>query len=771
MFGLSFGLATFILIGLYIQYEYSWDKFHTKYERIYRLQPIAHMADGDKHWNQIGYPVGKAIKDNYPELEEVVVTRPVWGEYLSSSEKLTFHEDHGQYVDPTFFDIFTVEFIEGSAENALTEPYSIVLTESLRDKYFGKGPAMGKFIKAKNRYDLKVTGIIKDFPENSSFEMDYMSPIELLEIDDGWKLQEQWDNTSYYTYVLINEHATIENVNEKIKTFLINNEHFKDIPTKYTVWLNPLASIHLLPDPSEKGLLIIVYLYAGIAIFALLIACINFMNLTTAYSVSRAKEIGIKKVVGSSRFALSQQFLFESVFVALISMHIAFILAEFALPFFNNIVSRELEISFSDNWQFILFIILISVLTGIISGTYPAFYMSKFKPAKALKNISAISNSKSPLRRSLVTFQFTISSILILSTFVIYKQFIFMQNKELGFDREMVVYAQIGAEDKNDSRKFDIVQSKLNEVSEIKSASVSWTIPFHDNSFSNISWEGAQPGETISAKYNYIGYDYVETYGLKILEGRNFSRDLASDAEEACIINETSVRTFGWDNPLGKKVTFWDKEYRVVGVVKDFHPFSVFQKIPPCIFRPHSENINQGMWHSVKLSSGADILEVKEKITGIYKEFFPNTHFDFQFLGDDVDDTAMVIYNGIVRTFLFFSLITILIAAVGMFGLVAFATKSRTKEIGIRKIHGASAGQIFMLLAREFVVLIIIAILLSWPTGIVFKSIDPAAYKAETEIWEYLFTGILVFIITFFTISYHTRKASRQNPTEALRYE
>lgn len=771
IFGLSFGLTTFILIALFVQYEFSFDKFHEKHDRIYQMQLIAHMADGDQYWSQNGYPVGHAINDKYSEIENVAVTRPVWGEYLSSSEELTFFEDDGQYVDPSFLDIFSIEFIEGTKVNALKEPYSIVLTESLKNKYFGDGPGFGKFIKAGTKNELKVTGVIKDFPNNSSIAMTYLAPIKLLEINDGWKLQDQWDNISYFTFALLHRHTSKEAANKKIGDFLKNEEHFKDIPTKYTVWLNPLASLHLLQDPSQRGLLIIVYLYAGVALFALIIACINFMNLTTAYSVTRAKEIGIKKVVGSSRFALTKQFLFESVFVALVSMHIAFILAEFALPIFTAIVARPLEIKYFDNWPFILFITGVSIFTGIISGVYPAFYLSKFSPSKALKSMTIFSNTRSPLRRVLVTFQFVMSSILILSTIVIYKQFDFMKNKALGFDKELVMYSKIVSGKKENSRKLEIIRTRIEQLPEVKRITVSSNIPFHGSSGSNITWEGALPDETINSRWNFIGYDYLDTYGLDLVAGRNFSKDLSSDHEEAILINETAVQTFGWENPLGKKVEFWDKEYEVVGIVKDFHPFSVFRRIPPFIMRLHNENIDEDTYHSVKIAAGVHILEAKANITAVYQEFFPDSLFDFKYYGDEMDDTISVIYNGIVKTFLFFSLITISIAVVGMFGLVAFTTKARTKEIGIRKVHGASISQVFTLLAKEFVFIIIIAVILSFPAGIGFKSIDPAAYKSEASIWEYVITGILVIVVTLLTITFHTRKASKQNPAEALRYE
>ena len=263
----------------------------------------------------------------------------------------------------------------------------------------------------------------------------------------------------------------------------------------------------------------------------------------------------------------------------------------------------------------------------------------------------------------------------------------------------------------------------------------------------------------------------MDTYGLTITEGRNFSREIPSDSSNAILINETAVRTFGWEDPLGKKVNFWDKDYEVVGIVKDFHPFSVFQRIPPFVFRLHDENIDTGTQHTVRIASTSNILETKAKINAVYKDVFPNTLFDFKYYGSEVDDTISVIYNGIVKTFLFFSLLTISIAVVGMFGLVAFSTRSRTKEIGIRKVHGASSRQVFVLLAREFVIIIIIAILLSFPAGIGFRSIDPAAYKADLTIWEYVYTALTVIIVTALTISIHTRKASRQNPAQALRYE
>jgi putative ABC transport system permease protein len=363
------------------------------------------------------------------------------------------------------------------------------------------------------------------------------------------------------------------------------------------------------------------------------------------------------------------------------------------------------------------------------------------------------------------------SSILILSTLVIYKQFSFMKNKELGFDKDQIFFSFIGPEKREDSRKLDLILTRLDEIPGIQTASASYNMPFMGSQGSNVTWEGAQPDETVNSRYNFVSHDYFETFGLDIVEGRAFSKEFTSDIHESCIINETAVKTYGWDNPIGKKVTFWDKEYVVVGVVKDFHPFSVFQRIPPFLFRLHTENIDENLMHAVRITSGMDIREAKLQIMQVYKEFFPNALFEFNFLGDHQDEVTMEIYQGILSTFLFFSIITIAIAIVGMIGLVAFSTRSRTKEIGIRKVHGASSGQIFRLLVKEFILLIVIAVFIAFPAGIGFKSVDPAAYKANTQVWEYLATALSVLIITLLTISFHTSRASKQNPSEALRYE
>ncbi|MFC2125541.1 ABC transporter permease [Bacteroidota bacterium] len=763
--GMAIGLTTFILISLYVQNEYDYDKHNEHFDRIYRIHPIAHMKDNDEYWMQVFFPLGQKLEDDFPEIVESVTTRPVWGEFLSSSEDRTYYEDYGYFVENSFFDIFTVEFIEGDRQNSLSEPNSIVLTETLAKKYFPDESPIGKIITSRNKYPYKVTAVIKDFPDTNFERIEYLVNIRTIETVDGWEI-DVWDNWSFYTYFLLEENANHEETNQKIASYI--NDNRPDWPTKYTLYLHPMADFHLLPDNENKGYLIIVILYSSIGIFALLVACINFMNLTTAYSMNRAKEIGIKKVVGGRKSSLVKQFLIESILISFIAIHLAFILSELALPAFNLIVEKNLDIQYLDNWQFVVFIYLIGIISGILAGIYPSFVLSSYKPTIVLKG-SNQKSGKSLLRRFLVTFQFIISSILILSTLLVLKQFNFMKNKEMGFNKDHVFYAVIQNEITDQKKDFEPLRQRLIEHSGILDASISMHVPFWGSSGTNISWEGALEGERINIRINRVSHDYISLYGIEVIQGRDFSKDIQSDHDGAVLINETALDIFGWDDPIGKKIN--GDEYEVIGVIKDFHRQSVYNKIDPLLLVLHDGDMSRHDMYSVRFDGNQGIPEMRNLISKELKEVHPNSIFELIILSDNMDSETLNIYQGIVETFGFFSIITIMIAAVGMFGLVAFSTKMRTKEIGIRKVHGASSKNIFLILAKEFIFLIIIANVIAWPLGTGITVIDPAAYKVGIGIWEYILTGSFVLIISFSTIFYHTRKASIESPINALRYE
>jgi putative ABC transport system permease protein len=764
--GLAIGLTTFILITLYIQYEYSFDRFHENYNHIYRVEQIAHLADKDDYWTSTVYPMGEELARSYPEIDNAVVIRDVWGEYLSSSDELTFYEENGLYAQNSLFQIFSLKFLEGNPETALKDPFSMVLTESLAEKYFPKGNAVGKLITARNRFAYQITGVIEDIPENSEFEyVDYISSISSLEPVEGWTL-DNWGNYSYFTYILLNPNSDPAKLEKKIYNFL--DEHKEDKSTSITLWLLPFSKVHLDPDPENKGIITIIYLYSSVAIFALLIACINFINLTTAYSVSRAREIGVKKVVGSSRRNLIFQFLTESILFSVIATQAGFILSEFSLPYFNRIVNRTLDIQYIENWQFVVFILAVTLMVGLLAGVYPAFYLSGFKPASVLKATREISGRKNIFRKILVTFQFTISAMLILSTILVFRQLNYMKNKDMGFDKSGILFLTIDAERKENSRSFSTIRNQLIAHPDILNATISFTIPFHGHTGSNYNWEGGDPDEKVNVGRNHVGVNFIDTYGIEIIKGRNFSWEFATDSIEACVINEKAVKIFGWDNPIGKRIH--NNQYTVVGVVKDFHPYVPFNEIPPFVMFAHSYRIDQFNTYSIRYSEGADLEDIRKYINEVFKSYFPDTLFETKDLTDNLGE-PYTIYQGVISTFGFFSVVTILISAVGLFGLVAYITSSRTKEIGIRKVHGASFTQIFLILARDFIVIILIAVLISMPLGSIIRTLDPAYYKVPLEYWEYGLTALLVIFISLFTISFHTWKAARGNPVEALRYE
>ncbi len=765
--GLAIGFTTFILIALFVQYEYSYDKFHENLERIYRVEEMAHLADGDQFLSQTCFPVASHFKAEFPEVEDAVVTRPVWGDYLSSSEKLTFFEPDGLYSSNELFNIFSIEFIEGNMASALIEPASIVLTEELARKYFPDGNAMGQMIMIRNEFPFKVTGVVKEMPENSTLQPSYICSINGLNTIDGIVLEDNWNNYSYYTYILLHAGSAVDEFESKISEYMLD----KDEKTKGTMMLRPYSIIHLKPS-NIGGMYLLVALYSMVAGLALLIAAINFINLITAYAETRGKEIGIKKVVGGRRLSLFLQFIIESITLSLISVFIAILLSEISLPLFNRIVDRQLDIRYIQNLEFILFIIGMAIVIGFLSGLYPALYLSSFKPARFLRLSNSGTGGKPYLRRTLVVVQFVVATFMILTTIMIYRQFMYHEKKELGFTKENILFSWIKINVESGNRHFDMIRDKLISEPDIKNACISSDIPFNGTSGTNISWEGAYEGEQLNIRRSWINYDYIDLYGINIVRGRNFSRDFISDQDEGCIINETALRSFGWKDPIGKIITdISGKEYQVTGVVNDHHLYTTILKIPPSMMLLHDGYTQGSHVYSFKISGEKELVQIKEKITAIFREHYPDALFDLHLLEDNLDYESLKVYKGMANTIGFFSMITIIIGVVGLLGLVAYSTKRKTKEIGIRKIHGATPRQIFNLLAREFIMLLIIANIIALPLGAVNKIMDPAEIKVESSVWEYLIAAGIIIIFALITISYHTIVASVKNPADSLRYE
>ncbi len=765
--GLSIGLTTFILIALLVQYENNFDKFHNKLDRIYRIEEIAHMTDGDQLWSQTCYPIAENFKTEFPEIEDAVVTRPVWGDYLSSSEKLTFFEPDGLYASNALFNIFTFEFIEGNMASALIEPSSIVLTEELARKYFPDGKAIGQMVTIRKQFPFKVTGIIRKLPDQSTLQPSYICSIEGLNRIDKVGLEDNWNNYSYHTYVLLQEESQAINFESKIADYMLD----KDEKTKGTMQLRPFSIIHMRPS-NIGGMYLLVALYSMVAGLALFIAAINFINLITAYAETRGKEIGIKKVLGGRRTTLFFQFIIETVTLSLISVFLAFLLSEISLPLFNRIVDRQLDIQYIQNIEFVLIIVGVALIIGFLAGIYPALYMSSFKPIRFLRTTNTGTGGRSYLRKSLVVIQFVVATFLILTTIMIYRQFTFHEKKELGFTKENILFSWIKINQESGDIDFDLIREKLISETEIMHACISSAIPFNGTSGTIVNWEGAYEGEQLNVRRSYVHYDYIDVFNLNVVKGRNFSRQIISDQEKGCIINETAAGHFGWADPIGKRITdIGGQEYRVIGMVNDHHLYTTMLKIPPSILLLHNGSTIGNHVYSIKISEGKDFSQITDKVKSIYKEFYPDAFFDLHLLKDNMDYESLKVYKGMANTIGFFSIITIGIGVIGLLGLVAYTTKRKTKEIGIRKIHGATTGEIFNLLAKEFILLLIIANIIALPLGAVNKIMDPAEIKVESSPWEYLLAAGIILFVAFITISYHTISASIQNPSKSLRYE
>ena len=765
--GLAVGMAAFIMIALYVKYEYTWDRFHENFNRIYRIQQIVSLADGTQFWTQTPYPLAQKLMAEFPEFEETTEVREIWGELLSTSEKQTFFEKEGYYANPAIFKILSFQFLLGSPETALEEPFSVVLTRELAEKYFGNQNPLGQEIHSSENKDLKVTAVIEDLPENSHIRPTYLVSFNTFKSRYGEAGLTNWHNNSFRTYALLKKNVDSKQVNTKIKHTLDsiiekNNKH---------LYLKPLSELHLTPNESGDFNSTLFY-FSAIAFFILVLASINSINLTTAQASLRIKEISVRKVVGSSRLSLVKQFLGESVLLSMLALGISFFLVEIFLPAFNSFIDRKLTVNLGSNWPFVLGLALFFIIVGILAGIYPALYLSGFNPIALLKgNLAIFSNkaqisSKGRLRKILIGFQFNVSIVLIGTTLFVNNQIDFMKKKDLGFKHDNLLLCSIPNVDSNTN--FTKLRTILLANADIQDVALSSNAPFHGNDGWFINWEGAGADQKILSRVNWVDPHFIDTYQMKIKMGRNFSETYLTD-EHACLINETAVRTFGWEDPLGKRII--DNKYTVIGVVQDFHPYSVHERIPPYILFLHSEKLSRFDQVSIKLTS-TNIPNSLQFIRSTLTEFFPQTLFRMKFFDEGYfEGKAFRVWEGVGKTFSFFTILAIIIATIGLFGLVSFAVQRRTKEIGIRKVLGASVVGVLTLISKEYLALLTIASILALPLGYLVTQTTPGAYKYQMQLIDHLLPIIACYVIAFLTAAHQSIRAATANPVDSLRYE
>ena len=766
---LVIGFAVFILFSELISHELNYDKFNLNYDKIYRVQTR----------QEDSYPINFCtyspaafrfhLMADVPEVEKVLLMCEVSGGAKGSGQFFTLpdgsqlYELNGYWSENSIFDIFTINLKEGNKNNALTEPGTIALSETLSKKLFPEGNALGKQVIVGKRFPVTVSAVYEDFPQNSNLKATYlvsMATYPVLSGDLGYG--ENWTNIEFDNYVLLKKGADPNLVNAKIKDAFKDVKNFK----KSSPYLHPLSKLHISPN-SQPDMIIGLGILSLAAILILILSCVNYVNLSLANSTQRSTEIGIKKVIGSSKKLIATQFMAETILHTLFATLLALFVAQASFPLLNRILNKNLDFSLWNNPQLLVFIFLVSLLVGVLSGLYPSLVISAYNPVKVLKGKIFNNGSNSiSIKKILVATQFSISLFMLIVSFILFNHVNFILNKDLGFDSKNILYTEINP---RDQMPFETVKTRMLQHPEIADISFSSTIPFVGNIGGYVTWEGAAPDEKEMISRNYVNYDFIPTYNLKMAYGRNFSKEYPAD-NKACIINETATKVFGWSDPIGKQIYMYGTAIPVIGVVKDFHPFSVHNPIPTYIMFLNNNVISGSTLLTVRFTG--DEQKAKSLVTSEMNNIFPNDPFEFKDFGVAFYlDEAIEFWQSMKRMFMFFAVVTLLISTIGLFGLILFTVKRRTKEIGVRKVLGSSVASVYWQLASEIIGMIGFAILVGCPAAIYIYKTMPGAYKEPLSVTEFVVSILLVSCIAFLTISYHVIKIAISNPVEALRYE
>lgn len=781
--GLAVGMASCILILLYVRDELSYDRHHEHAEQIYRVTREWFNSDGSTslHLGHVAPPIGPLLKNDFPDILQMARINS-GGNPLLRYQDQVFQEERFYFADPNIFEIFTLPLLHGDPKQALAGPNSVVLTPAMAKKYFGSAEPLGKVINFNQQVDLKVTGVMQEIPANSHFHFDFLGSLKLPEQIFGEREFKNWSSNNYATYLLFSKNYSTANFLQAIPAFI--GRHHPDgekaIP-QTTLHLQRLTDIHLHSQLDSEieanGNMMYVYIFAAIAVFLLLIACINFMNLATARSANRAREVGLRKVVGAERQQLIKQFLGETVVLAFIALLLAVVFVELALPQFNAFAGKELALR-SQSALFIFGSLLgVALFVGIVAGSYPAFFLSHFQPVAVLKG-QKIGSTKSRFRSMLVVFQFAISIILIVGMGVVYNQLEYCRTKNLGLNKEHIVVLPVSAGEEI-ARRYPDMRNQLLQHPHIAGVAASKRVPsgrLLDSSGGRLlDGEKSTPLEFRIANVR-VDHNFIPTYGMQMAAGRNFSTAFPTDSTEAFILNETAVKKIGWAAPetaVDKPFEYGNRQGRIIGVVKDFNYESLHQPITPIVMLIAPSSFNTV---SVKIRANrpADLAATLDFLKQKWQEYRPDFPFQYSFL-DERYERLYQSEHRLGQIFGTFSLLAVFIACLGLFGLASYTAEQRTKEIGIRKVLGASVGNIVLLLSKEFTRLVTVATFVSWPLAYYAMNrwLQEFAYRINLhqQSGTFLLAAALALAIALLTVSFQSIKAALGNPIKALRYE
>jgi putative ABC transport system permease protein len=783
VFGLGLGIACCLLIFMFVHDELSYDNYHTKKERIYRLThgeatgPKAEDAFAYPPWVWGNAPIGPALKNYFPEVDKVVQFSGRSDILLTYEDKM-YQEDGVFFMDSTAFDVFSWKLLKGNPKTALAAPYSIVLTETTARKYFGDEDPIGKTLKGSesagrsNPGDYTVTGVMEDVPSNSHFKFNALLSMNTFRQSIP-EIFTWWGYVDFYTYFLVNEQFDEAAFRAKIPAFLTSIRESPE--SRYLIGVEPLKDVYLRTSadrqPGETGSLPNIYVFSIIGLFIIVIAMINFMNLSTARSLERGKEIGIRKSVGAHRQSLIYQFLGESLLIVFLSTFVALMIVGLTLPYMVNFTGKELALESFILWQTISVFAGMILLIGLVAGSYPALVLSGFNPVMILKGVTRSNRGNVSLRKGLVVFQFSLSIALIAGTIIVYYQMSHLLNKDLGFDKEQMLVLDYNY-DQVVNRNSEVLKAEMEKIPAVTSIAFARSVP--GSYFPHAGTEIEMPDGEIKMMGQgifQVGMDFVDHFGMELVAGRSYSRDHPSDSGRALVLNEAAARQYGYTNPkdiVGKKFKQWGREGVVIGVVKDFNFTSLHRKIEPLTlpFVPYASR-----YLSLKVKT-ENLRETIASIGEVWKKIAPHRPFLYSFLDDDFNKQYKSDFM-FRKLFTTFSCLAIFIACLGLLGLATYTAQQRTKEIGIRKVLGADVRNIVGLLSRDFIILVFIAIVIATPVSwyVMNKWLEGFAYRMEISAWIFVLAGVIALTIAVFTISFQSIKSALVNPVLSLKSE
>ncbi len=775
LLGLAVGMACCILILSYVHFEISYDRFHDKADRIYRLTMDGELAGQPFNLASSNGAIGPSLRNTLPEIEEVVRFRRKYRSSVAYQDKL-FFEEGIHWADASVFEVFSFPLVSGSPKEALQIPYTAVLTEESARKYFGSDDPIGKVLRIDNHVDYTVTGVVKNVPENSHLDFDMLLSFKTLEAVHPERFIRWLGDFNNWSYLLLQEGADPREIEAKCLPLIDKNmgRVIKTIGGEVVFKLQPLTRIHLhsplLGDVATRSDITYVYLFSAIALFILLLACINFMNLATARSAGRGREVGIRKVHGAVRGKLIRQFLEESLIHAFVSLLLALLLVQMLLPVFRSISGREVNVPYIEAGWLIPALIGLAVLVGLAAGSYPSFVLASFRPSTILRGNPYLGKGKGRFRGVLVVFQFAISIMLIIGTGIIISQVHYMKNKRLGFDKEHLVVLRIT--DDRIRPSIETIKTELSSLPWVQGVGGSSHVPGWGARHNAVLPEGFSLENSQTMGIIQVDHDYFPALGVEIVEGRNFSREFIADAGKSVLINETAAHRFGWNDPLGKFLTELDGQSiskKVVGVIGDFHFMDVRTMIEPLMVHLAPDEIGA---LTVRLAPGGDLTERLESLRNAWNNVVPSTPFDYFFLDASLEGEYRL-EERLSRLFSYFSVLAVFIACLGLFGMAAYSAEQRTKEIGIRKVLGATSSGLVLLLSREMGKFILFANLIAWPLAYWAAGLwlQDFPYRTPIYLWIFPASAFLVLAIGFLTTAYQSFKAAASDPVDSLRYE